>query len=117
PRMLFQVETSEKRAHRFRSHAALPPKIIEDGNDEADEPPATLFGFPKPRLGMLMAVVHRLPQPMHATLGEARLQGNLPDTCLGIISKGVENEAAFSPESHVGRSSAGGLNSWLNLAP
>src|SRR5712671_4778641 len=50
-----------KRAHRFRSHAALQPKIREDGNDEADEPPATLFGFPKPRLGMLIAVGHRLP--------------------------------------------------------
>src|SRR6266478_9692066 len=88
--MLFQVETREKRAHRFRSHAALQPKIIEDGNDEADEPPATLFGFPKPRLGMLIAVGHRLPQPMHATLGEARLQGNLPELALALSRKALK---------------------------
>ncbi len=66
---------------------------------------------------MLIAAGHRLSQPMHATLGESRLQGNLPDTGLGMIAKDVENEAAFGPESHVGWSSAEGLNSWLNLAP
>ena len=54
---------------------------------------------------------------MHATLGESRLQGNLPDTGLGMNPKGVEDEAAFGPEFHVGGSSAEGLNSWLNLAP
>ena len=64
--------------------------MIEDGNDEADAPPATLFGFPKPRLGMLVSADHRLPQPMHATLGESCLQSNLPDTCLGVIPKGNE---------------------------
>jgi hypothetical protein len=35
----------------------------------------------------------------------------------GVISKGVENEAAFRPKCHIGPSSAGRLNSWLNLAP
>jgi len=28
---LLQVETSEERAYRFRAHAALQPKMIEDG--------------------------------------------------------------------------------------
>jgi hypothetical protein len=66
---------------------------------------------------MLISADHCLPEPMHATLGEPRLQGHLPDTGLGLITKGLEKELAFTPKSHVGRSSAGGLNSWLNLAP
>jgi hypothetical protein len=56
---------------------------------------------------MLISVDHRLLEPMHATLGEPRLQGHLPDTGLGLVTKDVENELAFGPKSHGGRSSVG----------
>jgi hypothetical protein len=45
------------------------------------------------------------------------LTGHLANTGLGVLPKGVENQAAFGPISHVGRSSAGGLNSCVNLVP
>ena len=105
--MLLQVQAREKRAHRFRSHSALEAKVIENRNHEADELPTPLFAFPKPRLGMLIAAGHRLPQAMHAALGEPGLTGHLANARLGVITKGVENQAAFGPISHVGRSSAG----------
>jgi hypothetical protein len=31
--MVFEVETSEKSAHRFRANTALQAKMIEDGHD------------------------------------------------------------------------------------
>jgi hypothetical protein len=34
--MLLEVKTCEKRAHRFRSHAALEAKVIEDRHHQAD---------------------------------------------------------------------------------
>jgi hypothetical protein len=67
--MLLEVKTREKRAHRFRAHPPLETKDIEDRHHQADEPPATVFGFPKPRLAMLIAAGHGLPQPMHTALG------------------------------------------------
>src|SRR5713101_471847 len=63
---------------------------------------------------MAISAGHRLPQAMHAALGEPGLTGDLANTSLGVFTKGVENQAAFGPISHVGQSSAGFLNSWQN---
>src|SRR6266850_900283 len=115
--MLLQAQASEKRAHCFCSHPALEAKRIENRDDQADEPPAPLFAFPKPRLGMAISARHRLPQAMHAALGEPGLTGDLANTGLGVFTKGVENQAAFGPISHVGQSSAGFLNSWQHSVP
>src|SRR5207249_3098958 len=36
---------------------------------------------------------------------------------LGVVTKSVENPKTFGPQSHVGLSSEGKLNSWSNSAP
>src|SRR6266853_541130 len=90
-----------------RSHAALEAKVIKDRDHQADEPPVALFGFPKPRLRMAISAVHRPSQAMHAALGESGLTGDLTNTRHSVVPKGVENQAAFRPKSHGGRSSDG----------
>src|SRR5205807_10646887 len=105
--MPLQVKPSEKLAHRFRPNPALETKEIEHRDDQADEPTAACFGFPKPRLGVAIAARYRLPQTMHAALRESGLNCDLSNACLGVVTKGVENQTAFRPKSHVGRSSAG----------
>ncbi len=117
PDMLVEVQVSEKLAHGLCANATLEAKEIEDRHDQADQPATPLLGFPKPGLGMAMSALHGLAQTMNAAFGKAGLRGNLTNTGLGVMPNAVENQAAFSPESHVGRSSAAGLNSWLNLAP
>src|SRR2546422_135693 len=54
---------------------------------------------------------------MHTALGEPGLIGNLSDALLGVVTKSVENPKTFGPQSHVGLSSEGRLNSWSNSAP
>jgi hypothetical protein len=66
---------------------------------------------------MTISALYGLAQTMHTAFGETDLRGNVTNTGLGVIPKAVENQEAFGPESHVGRSSAAGLNLWLNLAP
>ena len=101
------MKPSEKLAHRFRPNPALEATEIEHRDDQADEPTAACFGFPKPRLGVAIAARYRLPQTMHAALRESGLNCDLSNACLGVVTKGVENQTAFRPKSHVGRSSAG----------
>ena len=115
--MPLQMKPSEKLAHRFRPNPALEAKEIEHRDDQADEPTAACFGFPKPRLRVAITARYRLPQTMHAALGESSLNRDLSKACLGVVTKGVENQTAFRPKSHVGRSSAGYLNSWWNSVP
>jgi hypothetical protein len=54
---------------------------------------------------------------MHTALGEPGLMGDLADALLGVVTKSVENPKTFGPQSHVGLSSEGKLNSWSNSAP
>jgi hypothetical protein len=96
--MLLQVEAREKRAHRFRSHSALETKVIEDRDHQADEPSVAVFGFSKPGLGILISAGHSPPQPMHTAFGESGLTGDLANARVGVIPKGVENQAAFGPK-------------------
>ena len=88
--MLLQAQTRAKLAHRFRAHPALETKDLEDRDQQADEPPVTVFGFPQPRLGMLISAGHRLPQPMHTALGQPGLTGDWANARFGVIPKGVE---------------------------
>src|SRR5215510_8794724 len=105
--MPLQMKPSEKLAHRFRPNPALEAKEIKHRDDEAEAPAAAFFGFPQPRLGVAISARYRLPQTMHAALGESGLNRNVANAGLGIVTKGVENQTAFRPKSHVGRSSAG----------
>src|SRR5439155_12628842 len=61
--------------------------------------------------------LHRLCETMHTALGEPGLMGDLADALLGVVTKSVENPKTFGPQSHVGLSSEGKLNSWSNSAP
>jgi hypothetical protein len=66
---------------------------------------------------MAIAAGHRPPQAMYAALGEPGLTGDLANTGLGVLTKGVENQAAFGPISHVGRSSAGVTKLVVEFSP
>jgi hypothetical protein len=101
------MKPSEKLAHRFRPNPALEAKEIKHRDDQAEEPTAAFFGFQKPRLGVAISARYRLPQTMHAALGEPGLNRDLSNAGLGVVTKGFENQTAFRPKSHVGRSSAG----------
>src|SRR5215510_9389430 len=51
---------------------------------------------------------------MHTAFGQPRLLGQLAHTLGGVVTKTLENLAAFVPKSHVGRLSEASLNSWWN---
>jgi hypothetical protein len=66
---------------------------------------------------MDIPALQRLPQTMYAALGEPDFYRDVANACLGMVTKEVENQMAFCPKSHVGQSSVGCLNSWLNSVP
>src|SRR4030095_12508496 len=115
--MRLKAQTTEKLADRFGPNAALEAEGIERRHHQADEPTAACLRFPPPGLRVLIAALHRLLETMTPALGEPGLMGNLADALLGVVTKSVENPKTFGPQSHVGLSSEGKLNSWWNSAP
>src|SRR6267378_715854 len=112
-----KAQTTEKLADRFGPNAALEAEGIERRHHQADEPTAACLRFSPPGLRVLISALHRLCETMHTALGEPGLMGDLADALLGVVTKSVENPQTFGPQSHVGLSSEGKLNSWSNSAP
>src|SRR5688500_6248396 len=54
---------------------------------------------------------------MDAAFAKSSSLGKLSNALLAVFTNCVENPQAFGPKSHVGRSSDGYLNSWLNSVP
>ena len=102
-----KMETSEKLAQRVYPHAALEPERVERGDHQAGQPLPALCGFPEPGFRVTVAALYRLLQTMYAALGQAGLQGKASHALSGIVTKTVENLAAFVPQSHVGLCSEG----------
>src|SRR5436190_22896455 len=101
------MQMSEKLAHCVNPHAAFEAEGIERRDHQAGQPTAALFCCPQPGLRMDIPVLQSLPQTMHAALGESGFNCALSNACPGVVAKKVENQTAFRPKSHVGRSSAG----------
>src|SRR6266699_6126401 len=115
--MRLKAQTTEKLAERFGPNAALEAEGRERRHHQADEPTAACLRFPPPGLRVLISALHRLCETMHTALGEPGLMGDLADALLGVVTKSFENPKTFGPQSHVGLSSEGKLNSWSNSAP
>src|SRR5262249_38763466 len=115
--MRLKAQTTEKLADRFGPNASLEAEGIERRHHQADEPTAACLRFPPPGFRVLISALHRLCETMHTALGEPGLMGDLADALLGVVTKSVENPKTFGPQSHVGLSSEGCLNSWRNSAP
>src|SRR4029450_8429530 len=112
-----KAQPAEKLADALGSHASLEAENIEGSHHEAQKPPVPFCGFPQPRLWVAISAFHRLFETMHTALVEPGLMGNFADALLGVVTKSVENPKTFGPQSHVGLSSEGKLNSWSNSAP
>jgi hypothetical protein len=105
--MRLKTKTPQKLAAGVCPNAALEAKDIQAGHHEADKPPATFRRFPPPGLRMDIPALQSLPQTMHAALGEPGFNRDVANAGPGVVAKKVENQTAFRPKSHVGRSSAG----------
>jgi len=105
--MRLQVQTTEKLADRFGPNAAREAEGRERRHHETEEPTAAFLRFPPPGLRVGISALHRLFETMHPALGEPGLMGNMSDALRGVITKRVENEKTFGPQSPVGLFSEG----------
>jgi hypothetical protein len=109
--MGLQAKTDEKLADGFRPNSSLEAKDKEGGHDQAQEPSATCFRVPPPRLGVAVPAVHRLEVTMHAAFRKSGSLGKASNALLAVCPNRVANPKTFGPKSHVGRSSDGWLKS------
>ena len=111
------MQTTAKRADRVGPNAPREAEGSERRHDQADAPTAAVVRFPPPGLRVVISACHRLFETVHAALGEPSLMGNVSDALRRVLTKRVENQTAFGPQSPVGLSSEGRLNSWSNSVP
>src|SRR5688572_22967240 len=113
--MGLHMEMAEKRADRLGSHTAFEAEYKQRGHDQADEPGAAGFRFPKPRLRVAISAIPGLEVAMHAAFGKPGAIRPVPDALLAVFTNRVENDNALSPQSHrVGPSCEERRNSCLN---
>src|SRR5918993_657639 len=113
--MGLHMEMAEKRADRLGVHTAVEAEYKQCGYDQADEPGAAGFRFPKPRLRVAISAIPGLKVAMHAAFGKPGALRQAPDALLAVFTNRVENNNTFGPQSHrVGPSCEERRNSGLN---
>ena len=103
-------------ADRFEANAALEIEGIEGHHHQTRKPLSAVLRVPPPRLQVAISAFNGLFETLRAPFGHPRLTGTLSHTLCGVVTKSVENQQAFGPQSHGGRSSDGWLNSGWNAA-
>src|SRR5688500_9260670 len=98
--MGLHMEMAEKHADRLGSHTAFEAEYKQRGHDQADEPGAAGFRFPKPRLRVAISAIPGLEVAMHAAFGKPGAIRQAPDALLTVFTNRVENDNALGPQSH-----------------
>src|SRR6266700_990845 len=110
--MRLQMEMAEKLADGFSPHAAFEAKHKQSGHDQADEPVSACLGFPRRRLRIAVAAVHRLEVTMHTAFGKSGVLRKASDALLPVFTNRVENDQALGPQSHSGGPCSEGWLTW-----